>query len=99
MRVLRLFLSSVLVFAALSVDISLAWLVGSGPPASWSMIAVPSLTNFNCSVLRLLWGHWLLLAVRARHRFPDFFGNPDRPDQQINRSLKECWFVAFDPVP
>src|SRR6516165_5896314 len=108
MRVLRRFLNSELAFTAPSVAISLASSINedvslgssSGPCSSCCMLAVPESSSAS-RWLRLLVGRYGLLVLPvacSRQESPELLGNPDRPDQQIDRPLEKRGMIAFNPV-
>src|SRR5262249_41676182 len=93
--------SSVLGVTALSDTISL---VPSAklPPASFIAAAAVLRLRFSSSaVIRMLFRRAFRgrRAMRSRQETPKFLRHPDWPNQQIDRSLKKCWSIAFDAVP
>jgi hypothetical protein len=34
----------------------------------------------------------------ARERIFHFFRDPERADEEVNDTLKECWLISFDPM-
>jgi hypothetical protein len=37
-------------------------------------------------------------VLRNKDSFFDFFRDPDRPNEEINRPLKERWLVSLNPM-
>src|ERR1700674_1024567 len=106
-RVLRRFLSSVLALLTLSDTISVVSPAKLPPESFMETAAIPQCVQIlrpRVKPPRLL-HHITLrstfrgrLAVRSRQEHPSFFCDPDRPNQQIDRSLEKRRMISFDPV-
>src|SRR6266852_5313105 len=107
MRVLRRFLNSVLGLVTLSDTISVFSSAKLPPESFMRTTAAPQciqISRQQMNSLRLL--HRITLrstfrgrpAVGSRHEHPRFFGDPDWPNQQIDRSLEKRRMISFNPV-
>src|SRR5713101_9029742 len=107
MRVLRRFLNSVLSFTALSDTISIVSSAKLPPESFMQTTAVPQYVQISrqrMASLQLLRHSTLRSTFRgrpsvgSRHEHPRFFGDPDWPNQQIDRSLEKRRMISFNPV-
>src|SRR6267143_2782082 len=105
-RVLRRFLNSVLALTAPSDTISAASSAKLPPESFIPSAAVPQLLRICANAWRRRHGFSLRasgafrgrLAVCSNQQHPRFFCDPDRPNQQINRSLEKRRMVSFNSM-